>query len=131
MKNKTPDISDIIESVNEKEKDNNQGNGNIENLEALKALEIGKIIVQETLKLDNVKSLSYLNPEQIDDITKAKLLNSFYDIPEINEYINNFLQLKRSENGQLIRLFSDMAKFNHDNNNDYNQKGFFSRILKR
>ena len=130
MMNKKPDITDIIESVNQKENGNNQNN-NIENLEALKALEIGKIIVQETLKPDNVKSLTFLNPEQIDDITKAKLLNSFYNISEIDNYINDFVELKRSENGQLIRLFSQMAMFNHDNDERYNQKGFFSRILKR
>ena len=130
-KTNVPDISDIIESVNQKENNNKSDNNNnsTDNLEYLKSLEIAKIIVQETLKKDNIQSLSFLNNEQIDDIVKARLLNTYYNIPEIDNYINDFLQLKRSQEGQLIKLFVKMVMFN--NQEDENKKGFFSRILKR
>ena len=132
-KSEIPDITDIIESVNKKndsnDDSNNSNNSNMDNLEYLKTLEIAKIIVQETLKTDNIQSLSFLNNDQIDDIVKARLLNTYYNIPEIDDYISNFLQLKRSQEGQLIRLFTKMVMFN--NEVDENKKGFFSRILKR
>lgn len=130
---KNPDIADIIKAIDKTEnKDNEPANNNDNNLnvEALKALEIAKIIVQETLKDKNLKSLSFLNNEQVDDIVKAKLLNEYYQIPEIEDYINNFLQLKRSQDGQLIKLFSKMAMFNNMNESD-NNKNIFQRILKR
>jgi hypothetical protein len=125
-----PDIVDIIKSVNDGDIENKGINNNNDNIEYLKALEIAKIIVQETLKKDNLKSLSFLNVEQVDDIVKAKLLNTYYNIPEINEYINNFLELKRSQDGQLIRLFIKMVMFNNDTD-DVKNKNFFQRILKR
>ena len=125
-----PDIVDIIKSVNDGDTENKGINSNNDNIEYLKALEIAKIIVQETLKKDNLKSLSFLNVEQVDDIVKAKLLNTYYNIPEINEYINNFLELKRSQDGQLIRLFIKMVMFNNDTD-DVKNKNFFQRILKR
>ena len=124
-----PDITDIIKSVND-DNTENKGTSNNDNIEYLKALEIAKIIVQETLKKDNLKSLSFLNVEQVDDIVKAKLLNTYYNIPEIDEYINNFLELKRSQDGQLIRLFIKMVMFNNDTD-DIKNKSFFQRILKR
>ena len=125
-----PDIVDIIKSVNDGDTENKGINNNNDNIEYLKALEIAKIIVQETLKKDNLKSLSFLNVEQVDDIVKAKLLNTYYNIPEINEYIDNFLELKRSQDGQLIRLFIKMVMFNNDTD-DVKNKNFFQRILKR
>ena len=124
-----PDITDIIENVNKKENEN-KGTSNIENIEHLKALEIAKIIVKETLNPLNIQSLSFLELEQIDDIVKARLLNSYYNIPEINDYIDNYLQLKRSHDGQLLKLFIKMVMFNNEID-DNNKKGFFSRILKR
>ena len=124
-----PDIVDIIKSVNDGDTEN-KGTNNNDNIEYLKALEIAKIIVQETLKKDNLKSLSFLNVEQVDDIVKAKLLNTYYNIPEINNYIDNFLELKRSQDGQLIRLFIKMVMFNNDTD-DVKNKNFFQRILKR
>lgn len=127
-----PDIKEIIKSVNQDEKPDNTDNANDSNLniEHLKALEIAKIIVQETLKEKNIKSLSFLNAEQVDDIVKAKLLNTYYQIPEINDYINNFLELKRSQDGQLIRLFVKMVMFNNESD-EINKKSLFQRILKR
>lgn len=125
-----PDIVDIIKSVNDGDTENKGINNNNDNIEYLKALEIAKIIVQETLKKDNLKSLSFLNVEQVDDIVKAKLLNTYYNIPEINNYIDNFLELKRSQDGQLIRLFIKMVMFNNDTD-DVKNKNFFQRILKR
>ena len=126
------DIKDIIKSVNQDEKPDNVDNTNDSNLniEHLKALEIAKIIVQETLKEKNIKSLSFLNPEQVDDIVKANLLNTYYQIPEINKYINDFLELKRSQDGQLIRLFVKMVMFNNESD-EMNKKNLFQRILKR
>ena len=127
-----PDIKEIIKSVNQDEKPDNTDNTNDSNLniEHLKALEIAKIIVQETLKEKNIKSLSFLNPEQVDDIVKANLLNTYYQIPEINKYINDFLELKRSQDGQLIRLFVKMVMFNNESD-EMNKKNLFQRILKR
>ena len=128
-----PDIKDIIKSVNNIEDDNKKNDLNNDsnlNLESLKALEIAKIIVQETLNHKNLNSLSLINMEQVDDIVKAKLLNNYYQIPEIDEYINNFLQLKRSQEGQLIKLFVKMTMFNNQNDEN-NNKNIFQRILKR
>ena len=127
-----PDIKEIIKSVNQDEKPDNTDNTNDSNLniEHLKALEIAKIIVQETLKEKNIKSLSFLNAEQVDDIVKAKLLNTYYQIPEIDNYINNFLELKRSQDGQLIRLFVKMVMYNNESD-EINKKSLFQRILKR
>ena len=134
-KSEIPDITDIIESVNKKNDNdnfnnsNNSNSSNMDNIEYMQKLEIGKIIVQETLKNDNIQSLSFLNNDQIDDIVKARLLNTYYNIPEINDYINDFLELKRSQEGQLIKLFTKMVMFN--NQIDEDKKGLFSRILKR
>jgi hypothetical protein len=127
-----PDIKEIIKSVNQDEKPDNTDNTNDSNLniEHLKALEIAKIIVQETLKEKNIKSLSFLNAEQVDDIVKAKLLNTYYQIPEIDNYINDFLELKRSQDGQLIRLFVKMVMYNNESD-EINKKSLFQRILKR
>jgi hypothetical protein len=127
-----PDIKEIIKSVNQDEKPDNTDNTNDSNLniEHLKALEIAKIIVQETLKEKNIKSLSFLNGEQVDDIVKANLLNTYYQIPEIDKYIKDFLELKRSQDGQLIRLFTKMAMFNNESD-EMNKKNLFQRILKR
>jgi hypothetical protein len=127
-----PDIKEIIKSINQDEKPDNTDNTNDSNLniEHLKALEIAKIIVQETLKEKNIKSLSFLNAEQVDDIVKAKLLNTYYQIPEINNYINDFLKLKRSQDGQLIRLFVKMVMYNNESD-EINKKSLFQRILKR
>ena len=127
-----PDIKDIIKSINQDEKPDNVDNTNDSNLniEHLKALEIAKIIVQETLKEKNIKSLSFLNPEQVDDIVKANLLNTYFQIPEIDNYIKDFLELKRSQDGQLIKLFTKMAMFNNESD-EINKKSLFQRILKR
>jgi hypothetical protein len=127
-----PDIKEIIKSVNQDEKPDNTDNTNDSNLniEHLKALEIAKIIVQETLKEKNIKSLSFLNAEQVDDIVKAKLLNTYYQIPEIDNYINDFLELKRSQDGQLIRLFVKMVMYNNESD-EINKKSLFQKILKR
>ena len=126
-----PDIKDLIKSVN-KEDDNNNNNSNTDNvnLENLKALEVAKIIINETLKEKNIKSLSFLNVEQIDDIVKARLLNNYFNIPEIDNYIVDFLELKRSQDGQLMKLFVKMTIFNNQDD-EINKKSFFQRVLKR
>ena len=130
-KNDKPDIGQLLNRVNDVEEDKKNSNksNNTIDIDSLKALEIGKIIVQESLNLDNLKSLTFINPEQIDDIVKARLLNAYYNIPEIDEYISDYLQLKRSENGQLMKLYVKMVMFNNEQNEE--KKGFFSRILKR
>ena len=125
-----PDIGQLLNKVNnvEEDKKNNSGNNAID-IDSLKALEIGKIIVQESLKVENLQSLTFINPEQIDDIVKARLLNAYYNIPEIDDYITDYLQLKRSQDGQLIKLYVKMVMFNNEQNDE--KKGFFSKILKR
>ena len=130
-KNDKPDIGQLLNKVNDVEEDKKNGNrsNNPIDIDSLKALEIGKIIVQESLNLDNLKSLTFINPDQIDDIVKARLLNSYYNIPEIDNFISDYLQLKRSENGQLMKLYVKMVMFNNEQNEE--KKGFFSRILKR
>ena len=130
-KNDKPDIGQLLNKVNDVEEDKKNGNrgNNPIDIDSLKALEIGKIIVQESLKLENLQSLTFINPEQIDDIVKARLLNAYYNIPEIDSYITDYLQLKRSENGQLMKLYVKMVMFNNEQNEE--KKGFFSRILKR
>ena len=130
-KNDKPDIGQLLNKVNDVEEDKKNGNrsNNTIDIDSLKALEIGKIIVQESLNLDNLKSLTFINPDQIDDIIKARLLNAYYNIPEIDDYITNYLQLKRSEGGQLMKLYVKMVMFNNEQNDE--KKGFFSKILKR
>jgi len=125
-----PDIKDLIKSVNKEDDNNNNSNTDNVNLENLKALEVAKIIISETLKEKNIKSLSFLNPEQIDDIVKARLLNNYFNIPEIDNYITDFLELKRSQDGQLMKLFVKMTIFNNQDD-EINKKSFFQRILKR
>lgn len=131
MKEKTDklDIADIIDAVNKKDNTVNPNNNN--DIESMKQLEIAKIIVEKTLNDENLKSLTFLNNEQVDDIVKARLLNVYYNIPEIDQYIKDYLELKRSSNdGTLIRLFTKMAMFNNESD-EVGQKGFFNRILKR
>ena len=130
-KNDKPDIGQLLNKVNDVEEDKKNGNrsNNSIDIDSLKALEIGKIIVQESLNLDNLQSLTFINPDQIDDIVKARLLNAYYNIPEIDNFISDYLQLKRSENGQLMKLYVKMVMFNNEQNEE--KKGFFSRILKR
>lgn len=123
------DISDIIESVNKKNNDNNDSTSN-DNIESMKNLELAKIIIQKTLDKENLDSLTFINNEQIQDIVNARLLNVYYNIPEIDSYITDFLELKRSNDGVLIKLFTKMAMFNNENE-ETNNKGFFSRVLKR
>lgn len=128
-KKESLDIADVINAV--QKKDNTVNPTNNDSIESMKQLEIAKIIVEKTLNNKNLKSLTFINNEQVDDIVKAKLLNVYYNIPEINDYIDNFLQLKRSSNdGTLIRLFTKMAMFNNESE-DVGKKGFFQRILKR
>lgn len=123
------DIADIIDAVNKKDNTVNPNNNN--DIESMKQLEIAKIIVEKTLNDENLKSLTFLNNEQVDDIVKARLLNVYYNIPEIDQYIKDYLELKRSSNdGTLIRLFTKMAMFNNESD-EVGQKGFFNRILKR
>ena len=93
------DITDIIKSVNQPEKSENNTSNNNDNIEYLKALEIGKIIIQSTLKKENIQSLTFLNLEQIDDVAKAKLLNNYYNIPE-----KIYDDLKKLSNRMILEM---------------------------
>ena len=123
------DIADVINAV--QKKDNTVNPTNNDSIESMKQLEIAKIIVEKTLNNQHLKSLTFLNNEQVDDIVKARLLNVYYNIPEIEQYIGDYMELKRSSNdGTLIRLFTKMAMFNNESD-EIGKKGFFQRILKR
>ena len=124
------DITDVINAVQKKDNTVNPTNSN-DSIESMKQLEIAKIIVEKTLNNQHLKSLTFLNNEQVDDIVKARLLNVYYNIPEIEQYIGDYMELKRSSNdGTLIRLFTKMAMFNNESD-EIGKKGFFQRILKR
>lgn len=126
--NNNPSITDIVSSTLQ----TNKNISNSNELEALKGLELAKIILKEFLDDKNLFSLSFLDNEQIDDIANAKILNTYYDIPEIDEYIDNILKLFRSNNGQAFRLLVKMVMFNHtDDDLKFGKRGFFERILKR
>ena len=116
-------IQNMLENVHNKSNNNE--------IDDLKTLELAKIIVKELLNVDkNVKSLSILNQEQIEDITNAYLLNSYYKIPDIDEYVKNFLELKRSTGGYLIDKISSLST----NSNEFEQDGhksFLNRVFKR
>lgn len=116
-------VKKLLESVHDKDSDNS-------NLEDMKTLELAKIIVKELLNGDNVKSLSLLNQEQIEDITNAYLLNSYYQISDIDNYIDNFLTLKRSTSGYLIDKISNLAT-NTNAEDDLSKKSFLNRVFRR
>ena len=115
-------IKSLLESVHDKDENSN--------IEDMKSLELAKIIVKELLNNDNVKSLSLLNQEQIEDITNAYLLNDYYQIPDIEKYINNYLTLKRSTSGYLIDKISSLAT-NGQIDDDLNKKSFLNRVFRR
>lgn len=115
-------IKSLLETVHDK--DNNSS------IEDMKTLELAKIIVKELLNDDNVKSLSLLNQEQIEDITNAYLLNDYYQIPDIEKYISNFLTLKRSTSGFLIEKISSLAT-NSQVDDEFNKKSFLNRVFRR
>lgn len=116
-------IGELVKSVSGKT------DTQMSNDESLKSLELAKIIVKEILNENNILSLSSIKSEQVIDLVHAKLLNSYYQIDEIDDYINNFLLLKRSENALLLHSFEKMIMYKNDEN--INNPGFFSRILKR
>ena len=115
-------IKELLNEVHDKPDNNN-------NIEDLKTLELAKIIVKELLNDDNVKSLSLLNSEQIEDITNAYLLNDYYQIEDIDRYISNFLTLKRSTNGYLIDKISSLST--NSDVNEMDNKSFLHRVFKR
>lgn len=114
-------IKTLLENVHDNKEDSK--------IDDLKTLELAKIIVQELLNENNVKSLSLLNQEQIEDITNAYLLNDYYQIPDIDKYILNFLTLKRSTNAYLIDKISSLATNSNEDNEV--QKSFLSRVFRR
>lgn len=114
-------IKALLENVHDNKEDSK--------IDDLKTLELAKIIVQELLNENNVKSLSLLNQEQIEDITNAYLLNDYYQIPDIDKYILNFLTLKRSTNAYLIDKISSLATNSNEDNEV--QKSFLSRVFRR
>lgn len=103
---------------------------NDDGMEDIKSLELAKIIVMELLSLDNVKSLSLLNQEQIEDITNAFLLNDYYNIPDIEKYILNFLTLKRSTSGYLIDKLSSLST-NTGLDDEMHKQSLFNRVFRR
>lgn len=127
MDTKEKEISDnvksLLEAVHNKDSNTN------ENIDTLDKLELAKIIVTELLAGHNIKSLSLLNQEQIEDITNAYLLNEYYQINDIEQYILNYLTLKRSTSGYLIDKLTSMS-MNNDNE-DVQQQNLFSRVFKR
>lgn len=132
MSEKIPKIDEIIENVHNKP-ENNISNQNNEHIEQLIKLEFGKIIIEKSLDITNIKSMTFLNAEHIDDILSAKILNKYFNVPEIDKYIKDFMLLKRSEGGVLIKLFSQIAMSMRNDNDDgmFKQKSFFDRILRR
>ncbi len=84
----------------------------------------------ELLNSDNIKSLSLLSQDQIEDITNAYLLNEYYQIDDIEQYITNYLTLKRSTNGFLVDKITNLAINNQEPIQPDNQ-GFLSRVFRR
>ena len=123
--NDNEEINENIKTLLENVHDNDNSN-----IDDMKTLELAKIIVKELLKEDNIKSLSLLNQEQIEDITNAYLLNDYYQIPEIEKYINNFLTLKRSTSGYLIDKISSLAT-NSQVDDEFSKKSFLNRVFRR
>lgn len=117
-------IKSLLQSVHDE-----QG-GSPDKIEDVKALELAKIIVMELLNSDNIKSLSLLNQDQIEDITNAYLLNEYYRIDDIDMYINNYLTLKRSTNGFLVDKITNLCINNQEMQPQENQ-GFLSRVFRR
>lgn len=118
-------VKSLLEAVHNKDSTNNDNS-----IETLDKLELAKIIVTELLAGHNIKSLSLLNQEQIEDITNAYLLNEYYQIDDIEQYILNYLTLKRSTSGYLIDKLTSMSMNNNDNE-DIQQQNLFSRVFRR
>jgi len=117
-------IKSLLQSAHEE-----QGGTN-DKIEDVKALELAKIIVMELLDTGNIKSLSLLSQDQIEDITNAYLLNEYYQIPDIEKYIVNYLTLKRSTNGFLVDKITNLCVNNQEPMQQDNQ-GFLSRVFRR
>lgn len=125
-------IENVIDSIHKKNESNNNQPVNNDNIEQLVKLELGKIIVEKSLDIKNIQSLTFLYDEHIDDILNAKILNTYFKVDEIDDYISDFMQLKRSEDGKLLKLYSQMAMFvKNDEGDIFNKRGFFDKILKR
>ncbi len=117
-------IRSLLQSAHEEQATTN------DKIEDVKALELAKIIVMELLNSDNIKSLSLLSQDQIEDITNAYLLNEYYQIDDIEQYITNYLTLKRSTNGFLVDKITNLAINNQEPIQPDNQ-GFLSRVFRR
>ncbi len=117
-------IRSLLQSAHEEQAGSN------DKIEDVKALELAKIIVMELLNSDNIKSLSLLSQDQIEDITNAYLLNEYYQIDDIEQYITNYLTLKRSTNGFLVDKITNLAINNQEMVPQENQ-GFLSRVFRR
>ena len=117
-------IKSLLQSAHEEQSTTN------DKIEDVKALELAKIIVMELLNTDNIKSLSLLSQDQIEDITNAYLLNEYYQIDDIEQYIVNYLTLKRSTNGFLVDKITNLCINSQEPTQQENQ-GFLSRVFRR
>lgn len=123
------EINDNVKSLLSKVHGLTDENNDKQDIEALDKLELAKIIVTELLSVSNIKSLSLLNQEQIEDITNAYLLNEYYQISDIETYIQNYLLLKRSTSGYLIDKITSLTANNSIESED--QKSLMSRVFRR
>lgn len=124
------DDNEINENIKSLLNDVHKKDNSEDNIEDLKSLELAKIIVRELLSVDNVKSLSILNQEQIEDITNAYLLNTYYQIPDIDKYILDFLTLKRSTSGYLIDKISSLST-NQGFEGEMQKQSLINRVFRR
>lgn len=96
----------------------------------IQTLELAKIIVMELLNDHNLDSLSLISQAQIEDITNARLLNEYFQLDEIDNYIYNYLSLKRSSGGFMVGQLTKLGTiqtFEEQNNS----KGFLSSVFRR
>jgi len=96
----------------------------------LQTLELAKIIVQKLFDPANLHSLSLLSSEQVEDITNAYLLNEYFQLPEIDNYIENYLSLKRSTAGFMVHQLTKLGTIQTFEEPAQN-KGFLSSVFRR
>lgn len=96
----------------------------------LQTLELAKIIVQKLLDPAHLESLSLISGEQVEDITNAYLLNEYFQLEEIDNYITNYLSLKRSTAGFMVHQLTKLGTI--QTFDEPSQKsGFFGSLFRR
>lgn len=84
----------------------------------IKDIETQKIILNEIFTLENLKSTTQLNDDEIEDIENAYMLNHIFRNPLINDVCISHLQLKRSLTKEPKSLIESLFRWSENINVD-------------